>query len=213
MQNHSITVQKSARVFSLGNLDTAKEIWIVLHGYAQLASDFIKTFEPIMNDNRAIIAPEGLHRFYRKGFYGDVVASWMTKEDRLNDIEDYTTYLNQVVEQFSTGDQTIHVLGFSQGVATACRWIAKSNVHVGSMVLWAGTFPTDITLEHPQSNLASCKSYLVYDNEDPFRNEDSWQKQLNFFKKIGLSTVVHTYTGGHKIPSEELIQFFKENFD
>jgi hypothetical protein len=45
---------------------------------------------------RIIIAPEGLSRFYRKGFSGDVVASWMTKDDRLDDMEDYVRYLNDL---------------------------------------------------------------------------------------------------------------------
>ena len=35
------------------------------------------------------MAPEGLSRFYLEGFSGKVGATWMTREDRLNDIDNY----------------------------------------------------------------------------------------------------------------------------
>ena len=120
MQKIEFPVHKTARVFVLGSVEKATDVWIVLHGYAQLANTFLSEFEHLANGHTAIVAPEGLHRFYRKGFYGDVVASWMTKEDRLTDIQDYVNYLNNLVQSFPKSVQNVHVLGFSQCVATAC---------------------------------------------------------------------------------------------
>ncbi|MFT5723150.1 MAG: putative esterase [Bacteroidia bacterium] len=207
MQQHNLTVQKTARVYTSGNLETATEIWIVLHGYAQLASDFLETCEVLVNDNCAAVAPEGLHRFYRKGFYGDVVASWMTKEARLKDIEDYVSYLDQVVTSFVRPGQKLNILGFSQGVATACRWITEGNVEPNNLILWAGTFPSDINLESGSLKHNKTNCYLVFDENDPFRNEESWSKQLRFIDDLGIKPIIHNFKGGHKVPQDVLKVF------
>ncbi len=212
MHKHNLSVQKTASVYSKGDLQTASEVWIVLHGYAQLASTFIESFDAIAVEGRAIVAPEGLHRFYRKGFYGDVVASWMTKEDRLNDIQDYVAYLNKIVETFTQPGQNITLFGFSQGVATACRWLADGNIQPNQLVLWAGTFPQDIDLKRTSKKMESMRCYLAFDESDPFRNEASWQKQLSFIDKIGVNPVQFRFDGGHSVPTEALSAFTKQYF-
>src|SRR5690554_3872961 len=44
-----------------------------------------------------------MHRFYRKGTQGRVGASWMTKEARLDDIEDNHKYLDKLAEHLLKG--------------------------------------------------------------------------------------------------------------
>ncbi|MEI6312193.1 MAG: hypothetical protein WCP57_08045 [Bacteroidota bacterium] len=121
MEQHKISVEKTARVFTLGNPD-ASEVWILLHGYGMQASQMITYIEELPNENLFFIAPEGLSRFYWKGFEGNVVASWMTKEDRQDEINDYIKYLNQLIDIYQLNTKKINVLGFSQGVATMSRW-------------------------------------------------------------------------------------------
>ena len=95
-----IKIEKSARYFTLGELTPAVEnIWIVLHGYGQLASEFIKNFTSFENERTFIIAPEALNKFYFRGFSCKIGASWMTKEDRENEIEDYINFISTVVEK------------------------------------------------------------------------------------------------------------------
>ena len=71
--------------------DRTEKIWFVCHGYGQLAEYFIKNFEVLDAETNYVIAPQGLSKFYLKGFTGRVGASWMTKEDRLTDIENQWT--------------------------------------------------------------------------------------------------------------------------
>lgn len=212
MQKHSLSVRKTARVFSIGDLETATEIWIVLHGYAQLASSFIESFDTIVTPDRAIIAPEGLHRFYQKGFYGDVVASWMTKEDRLDDINDYVSYLDTVVSTYVKPNQQVTLFGFSQGVATVCRWLAGGKVEPQNIILWAGTFPQDIDLNRTSLKMKTTACYLAFDENDVFRNEESWQKQLTFIDSLGIDPIQYTFEGGHKVPKEVLSAFVATYF-
>jgi len=62
VQEHRITVSRSARYFTLGRPD--REVWFVLHGYGQLAARFLRHFEPLDDGTRLMVAPEALSRFY-----------------------------------------------------------------------------------------------------------------------------------------------------
>src|ERR671935_138925 len=75
------------------------EPWPLLvgfHGYRESAATHMAALETIPGTERwLLVAIQGLHRFYTKG--GDVVASWMTREDRDLAIADNIAYVQQVV--------------------------------------------------------------------------------------------------------------------
>ena len=56
IKSNHITIPKTARYFSLGDIDsTTKTFWIVLHGYGQEVEGFAKCFKILNNSNNAII--------------------------------------------------------------------------------------------------------------------------------------------------------------
>ncbi len=68
-----------------------------------------------------LVSIQGLHRFYR-GRTEDVVASWMTREDRELAIADNLAYVSAALEQVPHDPSTrVVYTGFSQGVAMAFR--------------------------------------------------------------------------------------------
>src|SRR4051812_7128633 len=96
---HSITTPKTARVFTHGHIsEKTKLVWIVAHGYGFLAEFFIEKFEELDPEEHFVIVPEALNRFYLKDMSGRAGASWMTTEDRENEIKDYISYLDNVYE-------------------------------------------------------------------------------------------------------------------
>ena len=56
---HSIEVPRTARYYVLGEA-TGGDLWIVLHGFGQLAGDFIEYFVELNDGSRVIVAPEAL---------------------------------------------------------------------------------------------------------------------------------------------------------
>ncbi len=104
MEEHRLSTTRTARVQCVGDLEAADEVWMVLHGFGQLASDFLLPFTAIAGPTRAIVAPEALNKFYHvSGETGRrdgrrVGATWMTREDRDVEIDDYVTYLDNVAE-------------------------------------------------------------------------------------------------------------------
>src|SRR5213595_2848351 len=87
----------------------------------QLAARFLEKLRVLDDGHRYLVAPEGLSRFYLSESPTErrVGASWMTREDRLAEIEDYVRYLDAVyADVFGFLDRalvTAHALGFSQG--------------------------------------------------------------------------------------------------
>src|SRR5687768_9263886 len=124
-----IRITRHARYFTLGDAAAANDIWIVCHGYAQLARKFIDNFTPIAQSGRIIVAPEGLHRFYldpppAPASQRRVGATWMTRDDRDYDIADYVAYLDVLIAEImalAAPRARLRVLGFSQGTATVLR--------------------------------------------------------------------------------------------
>jgi predicted esterase len=202
MQQKKITIPKTARYFVLGEPTAAvTTVWFVCHGYGQLANYFIRNFEVLEAKHTLIVAPEGLHRFYWEKFSGRVVASWMTKEDREDDILDYVNYLDlvyaEVLASLKNKKVRIIVLGFSQGTATVCRWIATKKSPVDQLILWAGSLPADVHLE--VEAVKNFKIYLVAGNADEFIKEEQIKEyeQLLIEKKLPVEII--RFQGRHEI--------------
>jgi predicted esterase len=148
MRSRHINVTKRARYYQIGEANSSiKKVWMVFHGYAMLSEFFIKKFEILNDGETLIIAPEALNRFYITENFSRVGASWMTKLERENDIVETTNILNHYFKRFQRilGIQTfqLKVLGFSQGSATACRWIFSANNKTNNFIVWAGDIPKD----------------------------------------------------------------------
>ena len=131
---------------TIGNPEKASKIIFALHGYGQLSKYFIRKFNDLHEDY-FIIAPEGLHRFYIKASAGRVGASWMTKENREDDIKDYINLLNNIWDKYNEQYQFSEriLLGFSQGGATASRWHQFGKFKAQKFILWASIFPPRLT--------------------------------------------------------------------
>jgi len=198
MSDHKIIIEKSAAYQTFGNPLTATKLIFALHGYGQLTEFFIRKFQHLSSEY-FIITPEGFHRFYLKGSSGRVGASWMTKENRSDDIKDNIKYLNQLYHQFDKYqfDEKI-LLGFSQGGATASRWHDKGDFGADKFVLWASVFPPDLDQEWP-SSFQNSTNIFVIGSEDKYYTSEKIEMQKSYFlqNKVAFKTVI--YVGDHSI--------------
>jgi predicted esterase len=203
-----IAVTKTARYYvSNAAKGKVRNLWIVCHGYRQLAAKFINKFSPLFADDALVVAPEGFHRFYIEGYSGRVGASWMTREDRLNDIKDYVSFLDQLLEQIKkdyliSDNCKINVLGFSQGAATACRWVSSGKFKPDNLILWAGVFPPDL-----QENFAfqSLRTFVLLGDQDEFTTTEIFKTQEEELKKMKIDYRFIGFKGKHDIYPEPLV--------
>ena len=207
-QAHHIVVPRSARYYTLGERNGAEEIWFVLHGYSQLAAGFLRSFDQAARPGRLIVAPEALSRsYFDEKEARRVGASWMTKEDRDHEIEDYVRYLDLVADEVIgtfPPQPRIEVHGFSQGAATASRWVAYGHQVVSLLGLWGGTAPPDLDLERLRTSLRNGSIMMAIGDRDQFLTTQAVRDEHARLSGIGLAAVVRTFSGGHVIDRSTL---------
>ena len=177
VHEHHLPVSRTARYYTLGDPGPGtRQVWVVCHGYGQLASRFLEKLRALDDGTRYLVAPEGLSRFYLSESPAErrVGASWMTREDRLAEIADYVRYLDAVCQdvfkQLDRSQVAVHALGYSQGAATVARWTALGRAKVDRLTLWGGEFPPDLDLtpETVRDRLRAARLSLVYGRADEF---------------------------------------------
>lgn len=209
MEEHSIQVSKTTRYFSIGpEGEGVTDLWIVLHGYGQLPRYFIRNFQFLEAEHRRIVAPEGLHRFYLNGTSGRVGASWMTKEARLDDIEDQGAYLNQLLEEQRKKCpklQKVVLFGFSQGVATACRWMdyRKGNA-IDALLCWAGTFPPDIDYTLSSEAFQNRIFQVFLGDRDEYITPAQMEEMMVQLQSQNIHPQLQMFRGTHIVDAEVL---------
>lgn len=214
MREHHLEVPKTARYFCSGAAESdADELWVVCHGYAQLASRFLRHFDPIANGGRLIVAPEGLSRFYvdSHGHHGPdarIGATWMTREDRLAEIGDHVRFLDLLVEELNRrrGENfpRLTVLGFSQGVATVSRWLALGATRADHVIVWGGLMPSDVMTEAHRPLFSGAKLTVVIGETDPLVDPARLTSELDKLDAVGISYEVVRFGGGHELDSAVL---------
>ena len=211
---HHLLVPRTARYFTQGELESAEQLWFVLHGYSMLAANFLRWFEPALKPERVLIAPEGLSRAYfeEKGVRR-VGASWMTKEDRDVEIEDYVRYLDVLAEQVQlgvAGKARVEVHAFSQGTATACRWVAFGRTRVDRLGLWSGSVPPDLPLDRYGAALTRAGLTIAIGTRDTYIAQEDIDREQARLAAAGLLPVVLRFEGGHRVDPVLLKTFSEE---
>ena len=228
MIEHHLPVERTARYWTLGDPNEAREVWIVLHGYKQLARRFLRRFEPIDEPGRLVVAPEALSRFYvstasgRHGSGAVVGATWMTREDREHEIADYVGYLDRLLETVISGvggdrrsegagaPPPVVVLGFSQGVATATRWVVRRGVRPTRLILWGDFTPPDLDLEAASAALDGIDVVAVRGNQDPALSPRLAEEEAIRLHEAGIHVRTVRYDGGHDIDADTLAMLADE---
>ncbi len=208
---HHLTVPRTARFWMLGQpSESVRELWIVLHGYGQLAEYFLRYFAPIAAPDRLIVAPEGLSRYYLDAQHSRVGASWMTREDRMTEIADQATYLNALYDRLLLEldpNVTVHVLGFSQGCATAYRWVEAGHPRCDTLTLWGGALPIDPhSAAERHAAFAKKEILLAVGSTDPITTPERIAQHRAELDSAGIVYEVFHYAGGHTIPEEAIIE-------
>ena len=207
-----IEVPRRARYYVLGDAPAPTtagaggDLWIVLHGFGQLACDFVEYFIDLNDGRHIVVAPEALNRYYTAptsvpSAERTVGATWMTREFRDAEIADYVRYLDlvhaELVARFRPR-RTV-VVGFSQGGATASRWVVQGRTPVHSLVLWGATLPPDLELAPAQDRLASARLTMVIGRRDQYISADALQRERQRLESAGLPHEVIEYDAGHTI--------------
>lgn len=206
-----IDVPRTARYWVEGSADGVRDVWFLLHGYGQLARDLLTAARPLAGAGRLLVAPEALSRFYTGGAGGGhggsaVGASWMTREDREHEVADYVGYLDAVCAEVLAPiapAPRVHLLGFSQGAATAARWAACGQVRPATLVLWGAAPPVDLARE-ARRRMAGLRVRLVHGTTDRLVNPEALAASAARLREDGAEVTIESFEGGHRLDDSVL---------
>lgn len=214
-REHHLEVRRTARYATLGPETDPGEVWFACHGYRQLARRFVRRFQVLADRRILVVAPEGLSRFYldreekRHGPEDAVGATWMTREDREVEIRDYVRYLDLLERRVAAGlerpPRRRVVLGFSQGVHTASRWVVLGTAALpDELVLWGAHLPPDLDMERAAERLAGVGLTLVRGTRDPWADAGRAEEEKDRLGEAGIGYREVTFDGAHEVDPETL---------
>lgn len=210
MNEHSLQVHRTARYYTLGELNlNTKHVWLVLHGFGMTAKGFLKMFEPLANEDIFFVAPEALNRYYVSGHSGKVAATWMTKEDRLNEINDYIQYLNRLYQslQLENFPQiNITALGFSQGATTVSRWVNTGTCKIDNCIVYAGEVAPELLPLAEKSGLLHSANFFICGTEDEIFTPALIQQLKANYTDLRFTEI--SFKGKHEINTDVLKALF-----
>ncbi|MES2307125.1 MAG: hypothetical protein V4558_16610 [Gemmatimonadota bacterium] len=206
-QYRSLVVDRHARIGIAGELETATEAWLILHGYGMLAQGILHWFRAAERPGRVLVAPEGLSRFYveEKG-HRRVGASWLTREDREHDLTDQQAYLDRVVADLVGAIPRLEVHGFSQGVAAGSRWVVRGVRPVARLVCWGGTIPPDVEPMALHRAVNATPIHFTVGDRDVWVAPATVDADAARLVEAGCPAVVHHFDGGHRVDNGVLAE-------
>ncbi|HYX22557.1 MAG TPA: phospholipase [Thermoanaerobaculia bacterium] len=184
------------------------------HGYGENADLHLEQLRRLPGATRWVLcAVQALHPFYNRA--GEVIASWMTREQREHAIQDNLGYVAGVVAEVKRElpvSERLAYLGFSQGAAMAYRAAAGSGHACQGVVVLGGDLPPELAprdLSHfPPVLLGRGSSEEWYDAA-------KMEHDVELLRRKGVDIRPCVFQGGHEWTNEfraEASRFLEEVF-
>jgi predicted esterase len=188
--------------------EKTKTIWLVCHGIGYLSRYFIRHFQHLNAEENYIIAPQAQSKYYLNNEYKHVGASWLTKERREEETENVLNYLEEVykTENLENASRLI-ILGYSQGVSVATRWIARRKIKCDHLIMHSGKVPSELKTEDFEF-LKNTNFTFIYGTEDEYLKKGIIEVEEQRLKALFPKNFeIKTYEGGHEINTKLIAEF------
>lgn len=195
MHAHSIAVQTHGR-YLIDPVGDAAGLLLGFHGYAHNAEIMMNELRRIPGVSRwTVVSIQGLHRFYNRD--NEVVASWMTRQDRDAAIQDNLHYVDAVVDSVVAGHgvpRHLVCVGFSQGVAMAYRAAAGIRHNVDAVIALAGDVPPELR----DGATRRPRVLIGRGTRDKWYTEEKMREDARVFERLGVPLRSVVFDGGHE---------------
>lgn len=176
----------------------AAPVLVGFHGYAEAAEHQLERLRAIRPPREWLLASiQGLNRFYQRRT-NEVIAGWMTRQDREAAIADNLRYVGSVVDEVFREwpcEPTLVFAGFSQGVAMAFRAAARSTRTIAGVIAVGGDVPPEI---EPEA-LARVRAALVCRGaRDEWYSAQKFADDVSRLRSADVAVRPLDFDGGHE---------------
>ncbi|WP_299216691.1 esterase [uncultured Aquimarina sp.] len=182
-----------------------KTVWLVFHGIGYLSRYFIRLFQSLDPKENYVIAPQAPSKYYKNNDYKKVGSSWLTKENTRTETKNVLNYIDSVIEaEKLPSTARFVVLGYSQGVSIASRWIASRQIQPDGFVMISGGFPKELGKEDFIFLTQKTKVTHILGEKDPYFELDKVEAEKIRVKEILSQIEFRSHPGGHELNIETL---------
>lgn len=176
-------------------------VWLVFHGMGYLSRYFLNYFSHINSEENFIIAPQAPAKYYHGEKFKYVGASWLTRENTAEDTKNVLSYIDAVFKAEKPKEITnFIILGYSQGVSIATRWLASRKINCDHLVLHSGGIPKELNEEDFSYMNKETKVTYLYGDKDPFiTNVRKFAEKSKGTELFGKSLKTIEFKGVHEV--------------
>lgn len=182
-----------------------KNVWFVCHGMGYLSRYFLRYFKHLNAEDNYFIAPQAPSKYYIQPKM-HVGANWLTRDNTENGMQNILNYFDAVfAAENIPEDVNFIILGYSQGVSVAMRYLAKRQLQCSQLVLHSGGIPKELTKKDFEylDEIPACagmKVKLIYGTEDEYLDaERIVQERQRAEELFGEKLTILPFEGKHVV--------------
>src|SRR5215212_8460192 len=192
----SPTIEKSVETRTHGRYllvpGDPRRILVGFHGYAENADRHLAELQRIPGaDAWTLVAVQALHRFYNTRTQ-EVVASWMTRQDRELAMADNLAYVGKVLAEVGRGERLVFA-GFSQGTPMTYR--AAAAFGPNGLLILGGDCPPDVSA---QESVQLPPILLGRGERDEWYTAEKFEQDLRFLERASKEVTTLVFDGAHE---------------
>jgi predicted esterase len=188
-----------------------KNVWLVFHGLGFLSRYFLRNFEALDAKENFIICPQAPSKFYLGNKYKHVGACWLTKENTALETENVLAYIDEVFAAENLNPETnLIILGYSQGVSIATRWVASRKILCQKLILHSGAIPVELKPEDFKYLSPNTQVTYLYGDQDEYITEAREAEEiLKGTMLFGNQLETQVFKGIHEVHIPAILRFSK----
>lgn len=152
--------------------EDTKTVWFVCHGMGYLSRYFLKYFKGLNAKENYIIAPQAPSKYYIQPKM-HVGANWLTRDETKVGMRNILNYFDAIFEtEAIPKDKNLIILGYSQGVSVAMRYMVFRKLQCSQLILHSGGIPKELIATDFEYLNSSTSVKLIYGTSDEYLDEE-----------------------------------------
>lgn len=174
---------------------------MTVHGYGQIAPEFLAEARPLAPPEFTLVAPQGLNQIPSRR-QRKITFSWMSSFEKGDSIRRNNEFLGSLLKTLiaekTVNPRRVALLGFSQGSSVVYRLAAQHPERVRAVIAVCADLPPDV--EARIERLKGIAFMVLYGLRDPIIPNEKSIHAAKMLRKAGHDITEIAFDEGHVLP-------------